>query len=233
MPEVYIEHFLTETPPDGVIAPQRRKTFLELLEDNVEVVNTFRLMRDGRDRGFQFLPGDHHWNQLGMLTAARDIADRLSRYPFGREAKKAAPVTKSRPGPYEPPSAEKRAAFSIPGGATLTDSQWKAALGTQPATIDYVTSPDGSPLADDTRSPVLLIGNSYVPGFRELLVREANLRVRTNWGNGQSTQAFAGFLREPETLDGVRVVVWVNCDQFLAYFSAMPEAVTATLRDAE
>lgn len=233
MPEVYIEHFLAETPPDGVIAPHRRRTFLDLLEADVEVVNTFRLMRDARDRVFQYLPADHHWNQPGMLATARDVADRFSRYQFGKDAKKAAPVTKSRPGPYVPPSAEQRKAASVPGGGTLTEEQWQSALGTQPATIDYITSPDGSPLADDPRSPVLLIGNSYVVGFREVLIREANLRVRTNWGNGQSTQAFAGFLREPETLDGVKVVVWVNADQFLAHFSAMPEPVTATLQDGE
>jgi hypothetical protein len=232
MPEVYIEHFLDETPPDGVIAPHDRQTFLELLESDVEVVNTYRLMRDDRKQGFQYLPADHHWNQIGMRGVVRDVANRLTRYRFGQEAKKAARLTITRSGPYLlPPSIDRKP--WRPPLTPLSDSQWKAATGTLPPTMDYITSPDGSPLPDDPRSPVMLIGNSFVMHFRELLIREANLQLRTRWGNGYTTDAFAGFLREPELLDGVRVIAWVTSEDSISIFRPMPAQISEALRDTK
>ncbi len=233
MPEVYVEQFLDDTPPDGVIAPHVRQTFLELLESDVEVVDTFRPMREARARGFLYLPADHHWNQLGMRATVRDVAERLSRYPFGQEAKRAAPVTKTESGPYVLPPTENGTPWRPFGSAAISDSQWQSALGTLPRTMDRITSPDGSPVPDDPRSPVMLIGNSFAMQFRELLIREANLRLRTRWGNGSTTDAFPGFLREPEALDGVRVIVWVTDNEALAQFRPLPAAIMETLRDAE
>jgi SGNH hydrolase-like domain, acetyltransferase AlgX len=231
MPEVYIEQFLVDAPPDGVVAPHVRETFLELAENDVEVVNTFQLMRDVRNQGFEYLPADHHWNQFGMQGTVREVADRLTRYQFGQEARRAPSCTKTTAGPYSLPPGDKGADWRPPGRNLISEDQWKSALGTLPKTMDYITAADGSPVADDPRSPVVLIGNSFAMYFREMLVREANLPLRTRWANGNTTEAFAGFLREPEVLDGVRVVVWVTANDSIFQFRPMPDPIMETLRE--
>jgi hypothetical protein len=233
MPEVYIEQFLDETPPDGVIAPHLRQTFLELLESDVEVVNTFRLMREVHNQGFQYLPADHHWNQLGMRRTVRDVASRLARHQFGQEVRNASPLTRVRRGPYLLPHTDNGPSWLASARPSITDNQWKAATGTLPRAMDYITSPDGSLVPDDPGSPVMLIGNSFAMHFRELLIREANLRLRTRWGNGYTTGAFAGFLREPEMLEGNRVIVWVTSEDTICQFLPMPPSIMAALRDTK
>jgi hypothetical protein len=233
MPEIYIDQFLNVTPADGIIAPHIRQTFLQLLQSDVEVVDTFQLMRAARGRGFQYLPADHHWNQLGMRATVQDIARRLSRYHFGRDAKQAAPVSKTTSGPYKLPLTDTGKPWRPMGAEALSERQWNAALGMLPGSMDYITAPDGSPLADDPASPVMLIGNSYAIDFRELLIRETNLRIRTRWGNGHTTQALAEFLREPEQLNGVRVIIWITADEFLFMFRYLPPEIREVLDDAE
>jgi hypothetical protein len=96
--------------------------------------------------------------------------------------------------------------------------------------MDKITAPDGTALADDPQSPVVLIGNSFAVHFGDLLVRDANLRIRNRWGNGHTTDAFAGFVREPETLDGVKVVIWVTADQFRPSLRPLPDEVMKALQ---
>jgi hypothetical protein len=52
----------------------------------------------------------------------------------------------------------------------------------QPTTLPHVTLPDGQTPSDDPDSPVLVIGHSYVTHFRERLIKELNLLIRTHWG---------------------------------------------------
>jgi hypothetical protein len=228
MPEIYIEHFLDKVPADGVVAPHVRRALLELLERDIEVVDAYRSMRDARDGEFQFLPGDHHWNQVGMAATVRDVAARLSRYQFGKDASRAAPVTKTTAGPYVlPPTGTAEEWRPIPN--TLTESQWAAARQTLPRSMDFITAADGSKLADDPRSPVCLVGNSFAMYFQEMLIREANLQIRSRWGSGQTVEAFPGFLREPETLEGVRVLVWVTSYDAISSFRRLPEPIMPSL----
>src|ERR1700722_7867708 len=49
MTEVYIEHFVRPCPTDGIIAPHVRRMMLESVEQDVEVVDGFRLFRSLRD----------------------------------------------------------------------------------------------------------------------------------------------------------------------------------------
>jgi hypothetical protein len=230
MPEVYVEHFLADVPSDGIIAPHVRKTLLELLENDVETIDSFRLMRSVRHQCFEFLPADHHWNQFGMSGTVRETARRLGRYRFGRNGRQAPPCTRTVQGPYTLPPSGDGTDWCPIGRNLLSEDQWQAALGTLPRTMDYVTAPDGSPLVDDPRSPVALIGDSFALNFQELLVRETNLPLRSRWAYGNTTEAFAGFLREPEALAGVRVVVWLTSNDSLYKFRNMPEPVLATLR---
>jgi SGNH hydrolase-like domain, acetyltransferase AlgX len=231
MPEVYTEQFLTDTPPDGIIAPHVRETFLELLESDVEVVDTYPMMREARRDGFLYLPADHHWNQVGMRGTIRDVAARLMRYQFARDARTAPPCTKTRQGPYALPPGPNGNEWRPPDQHTITETYWKAALTTLPKTMDFITAPDGTDLQDDPHSPIVIIGNSFAMYFRELLIRETNLPVRTRWGNANTTEGFAGFLREPEALQGARVVIWVVSNDYIFDFKPLPDSVLEALRD--
>jgi hypothetical protein len=73
-----------------------------------------------------------------------------------------------------------------------------------------------------------VIGHSYVPGFREHLVKELNLLVATRAFPAATTEFFADFLRNPETLARTRVVVWVTTEQQLAQFRPMPAPILQT-----
>jgi hypothetical protein len=91
--------------------------------------------------------------------------------------------------------------------------------------VDRVTLANGAAVRDDPTSPVLVIGNSYADNFCELLVDELNLPVATHSTGGQTTEAFAEFVREPELLDHCRVVVWVSTEQHLTHFKPLPPQV--------
>jgi hypothetical protein len=66
--------------------------------------------------------------------------------------------------------------------------------------------------------------------FRELLVHELNLLVRTNSSANGTTEFFGDFLREPEMLEHARVVIWVTTDSHMAEFKPMPEPILAALK---
>jgi hypothetical protein len=84
---------------------------------------------------------------------------------------------------------------------------------------------DGTPVADDPTWPVLLIGNSYTRIFREQLIRELNMPIRSRIADAMTTEAFGDFLREPDLLAGVKVVAWVTTEQHFAHFKPLPPAV--------
>jgi hypothetical protein len=55
------------------------------------------------------------------------------------------------------------------------------------------------------------------------------LRIRSHWGSGQTVEAFPDFLRQPETLDGVRVLVWVTSYDAVTSFRRLPEPIMPSL----
>jgi hypothetical protein len=240
MPEVYVEHFLDEVPADGIIAPHIRQAYLEMLESDVEVVDAFQILRGLRNRELLYLPADNHWNEAGMRAVARDVAARVGRYRFGQQARQAPPVTKSTPGPYlvqgfkdgDPAGDGKGPPWLMSGWSCLTEEQQKIVARVMPKTMDHITLPDGTPVPDDPASPVMLIGNSYAEQFCELLIREMNLPLRSRWASGSTTQSFTAFVREPESLEGVRVIVWVTAHHYMSQFKPMPPPVLLALNDA-
>jgi hypothetical protein len=210
MTEVYIEHFLDSCPPDGNIAPPVRQALLELLDSGVEVVDGWRLFRSLRnaDREYLYNTADTHWAPRGMRIMAKEVADRIARYEFGARARYGMPIVRCTPGPYTPgfKSADPTLRF---GWFALTKEQRKLAETAQTTIQSQVTDLTGSPLSDDTKSPVVLIGHSYTYCFREQLIRELNLRVHTLSLGGATTESFGDFLRMPSILKNCRVVVWV------------------------
>jgi hypothetical protein len=84
--------------------------------------------------------------------------------------------------------------------------------------------------ADAAAWPVRLVANSYGFDFREHLIRELNLQIRTRIAGNSTAEAFGDLLRAPELLDGVRVVVWVTTEQHFARFKPLPEPVAVAGR---
>jgi hypothetical protein len=227
MTEIYIEHFLDSTPPDGIIAPHMRHALLELFDAHVEVVDGFSLFRALRDTDTEYLynTADTHWAPRGMRIMAKEIADRIERYKFGARARYAPPVVRTSLGPY--------ITDRFPGGGqwlVLSPEQRTLAQGAQTTNLSEVSMLDGSAPPDDLTSPVIVIGHSYVPRFREQLIKELNLLIYPRVRDGETTGFFGEFLREPEVLNHCRVVVWITTEQHLTHFQKMPEPIMAALQ---
>jgi hypothetical protein len=235
MTEVYIEHFLDQCPADGVIAPHLRRTLLELLAADVEVVDSLPLLRSHRrpDPDYLYNTADTHWAPRAQGIVARALADRIARYGFAAHARAAPAIVRASSGRYAictvPAPSWMEELPTQQGWDLLTDDQKKRAARVQTRTQDHVTLPDGSEPPDDAGSPVLLMGHSYVLNFREHFIQALNLLVRTRWSAGQTTEPFADFVRDPSLLDGVRVVVWITTEQHLTHFKEMPQQVLKAL----
>jgi hypothetical protein len=230
MTEIYIEHFVDPCPPDGVIAPHVRRTLLELLEAGVEVVDGRRLFRPLRESGLEYLynTGDTHWAPRGMRVMAKEIATRIRRYQFGLTASRRNPIVKTTTGPYMPDGFP--GGIGSPGGwQALSERQRSLAKAVQTRTQVCVTMPDGGPVPEDPSSPVFLLGHSYTFDFREQLVKELNLLVRKR--GSATTEGFADFLRDPDLLEGCRVLIWVTTEQHMTHYDPMPPPIVAALAD--
>jgi hypothetical protein len=239
MPEVYIEHFIDATPPDGIIAPRVRRLYLDLLMENVEVVDGRTLFRPVREPDPEYLynTADTHWAPRGMRIMAKEIAARIQRYQFGAKAKSSPPIVKAAPGPFD---IQHAASAVIPGNLPNMDGWWtlKAdeqllATPAQTRTVMHVTMPDGREPPDDPQSPILLIGHSYILNFREQLIKETNILPKTRMTAGQTTESFAEFLRQPDYLDGCRVVIWITNGKYLPRFTKMPSPIMRALEEAK
>jgi hypothetical protein len=238
MAEVYAEEFSDPCPADGTLAPHLRQALLELLESDVEVVDVFALLRPWRqpDPDYLYNTADTHWSPRGMRIAARDVARRVARYDFGHRAREAPAVVSSAPGAFDihgPSNAMTPGDMPFQGGwLTLNDAQRALAERAQTRACERVTLPGGRIPSGDSACPLLLIGNSYGFNFRELLMKETNLLLQSRLYNGMTTEVFADFLRAPEALDGVRVVVWVTTEQQMCRLKPMPDGIMSALRDA-
>jgi hypothetical protein len=235
MTEVYVDQFVDPCPPDRIVGPHVRRTLLELLDDGVEVVDGLPLFRREpvTEPEYLYNTADTHWAPRGMRVMARVVADRIRRYGFGAEARTRPPIVKVSPSPYDiqlvPSSVREFEMARMDGWAHLTADQRKLVEPVQTRTVDHVTFPDGREPAEDPKSPVLLIGNSFVIHFQQMWIQEMNLLIRTKWDLGQTTEAFRTLLREPELLDGCRVVVWVVSEEHMSHFRPMPPPILKAL----
>jgi hypothetical protein len=222
--EVYIDRFLDPCPPDGIIAPHMRHAMLELLDDGVEVVDALPILRAVRDSDSEYLynAATTVWGPRAMRVIAKVVGDRIARYRFAADARARTPIVKATVGPFYVHGPENKEATVQTGWMALNAEQKQRATAAQPKTNLNVTMPDGRTPPDDPRSPVLLTGNCFVANFREDLIKEINLLMRLSGGGGRTTESFADFLREPESLDGCRVVVWVTSWQSLPEFKPLP-----------
>jgi hypothetical protein len=232
MTELYVEHFVDACPPDGVIAPHVRRALLELLESDVEVVDGFRLFRSFRDADDEYLyhAADTHWAPRAMRITAKHLADRIERYRFGARGRYGLSISNTTLGPSGSTTFVPNLEKWLPaqnGWAALEPEQWKRAETVLTTTDLCTTARDGGKLTDDVRSPVLLIGTSYVEHFDKHLARELNLRVHSFGAAGRTTQVFGEFLRQPDLLAHCRVVVWITTGHDLPNFPPLPPAIAA------
>jgi hypothetical protein len=227
MTEVYAEHFIDPCPKDGIIAPHVRRTLLELLRQDVEVVDGWTTLRPVRDPDaaghYLYNTADTHWAPRGMQVVAREVADRIKRYNFGRRAAESPRLFKCVERPYQVPHAGKIPLPIQNGYDSLSDRQKLLADKFQPGTAPKVTRQN----ADAVVAPpaVQLIGNSYTCIFSDYLSDELNMPLSYGWSAGQTTEAFAGFLRQPELLEHTRVVVWVTTGPQMTRFKPLPEGI--------
>lgn len=223
MTEVYPEHFSYHCPDDHIVAPHVRRTLLELLEADVEVVDLLPAFLEQRDKAAEYLyqPADPHWSTRGQEIGARAVGERLKRYDFVRQALAGPPVFKNVELPII--QAAGRGAFPF-----LTPPQQGRALKAEPKTWPAVTNLSGGPLVSDD-SPVVFIGDSYNCGLWERVGREINLPIHLLYRSGTTTEIFRDFARDPELLRGCKVVVWVVCNSGLQYPWTLPAPI---LREA-
>jgi hypothetical protein len=226
MTEVYIEHFIDPCPADGIVSPYVGQALLELLAADVEVIDGGSLFRPVREPAPDYLYNtcDAHWAPRAMRVMAKEIAERIVRYRFGSRARFGLPIVCTSPGRYDPPEGALR---ESPGWLVLSEAQRELALKAQTTSFSEVRAYDGRPLEEDPKSPVLVMGNSYVPVFQDQLAKELNLRIRTMSGENATSGFFNDFCRDPDLLSGVRVVVWVTTGHHLTMTNLMPAPITA------
>jgi hypothetical protein len=230
MTEVYAEHFVDPCPKDGVIAPEVRRTLLDLLERDVETVDGFRLFRPVRDPDPYYLynTADTHWAPRGWRIMAKEVAGRIERYKFGARARAGERLTKVQAGPYKRRVIIGRVTGEQPpqdGWDSLTERQKSLAERAQPKTIDLVFPVDDRTGLTVPASPVMVIGDSFVDGFCDYLVDELNLPISRHSAANQTTEAFSDFLREPDLLAHTRVVVWVLGGHNLVCCKPLPKSI--------
>jgi hypothetical protein len=226
MTAVYSEHFLDACPADGIVAPHIRRILLELSDDGVEVVDGLALFRPVRDPApdYLFNTCDTHWAPRGMRVMAKEVADRMIRYPFGVRARFALPLFTALPGPYVV-CGELGGLGQAAGCLALSAAQKDRAYAVQTTVQPLVRRYNGERLGDNPGAAVLVIGNSFVEHYVDQLAREMNMPSGARWGNHHTTEDFADFVRHPNTLAGVRVVVWVTTEHHLTCFKPLPAPI--------
>jgi hypothetical protein len=235
MTEIYVEHFVEGAPADGVIAPHLRQTLLELLENDVEVLDAFRILRPHRAPAPDYLynTADTHWAPRAMRIMAKAIADRLERYPDCARHRYALPIFTATVGRYGMPCRYPGVDAIVPdqnGWTALTLEQQRRAARVQTTSQVIVALPESKPIHNDPKSSVMAIGHSYLYNFIDQLDRELNMLTAYNAGANNTTEAFSDFLRDPELLAHTRVVVWITTGKHMTEFKPMPPAIMAALK---
>ena len=211
---------------DRLVNPHMRRLLLDLLEADVEVLDLLPVLLAARDPSPEplYLAADPHWGPKGYNAAARVTATRLARYPFAVAAKAGPPVVKAVKTSF-PPLADGIAHVAA-GLMALNPSQRQRATEAHPKTYDVVTGLDGGWPRSHTSS-VIVIGDSYGIYYDGALSRDLNLVLDRRASGGQTTEAFADFLREPESLAAGKVVVWIASTPQLLGFKPLPAPILA------
>ncbi len=217
MAQIYIEQFVQPCPPDGVIGPHLRLAILQLLESDVETLDTFRLLRSNRFPGVEgeylYHAADPYWTPRTLRIIANELRPRIARYGRTAHAGTGAPIYRVVPRPYglperTPPSHVEDLTTQI-GWRSLTESQMARARQVEPRIYDHVVSRTGDELPDDDKSPVVLIGDGNVINLREQLVQELNMLIRIHQLIDEAPNSLTERIMYHSLADNAQVAVWL------------------------
>ena len=197
-------------PSHRIVAPHGRAVLLHLLERDVEVVDALPALLDAKRAGVGglVLMTDTHWGPNAHKIAAQGVADRLKRLPVVAKSL-------SRPSIYK----ESELTYDAPASLSnyLTLERRDEVDPVRKTTCRIVNSLDGQPLKPAAKAPILVIGDSFAdygapPGgaFSSWLSRYLNQTVALLRFDGHTDHAFKEMARNPEILESVKAVVWVN-----------------------
>jgi alginate O-acetyltransferase complex protein AlgJ len=226
-PEVYPDKLLADkslVPEDLNVIPHIRRRLLSFLEKDVEVVDLYPLFMKARKTSVRglYMTADSHWREEPQRIAAREIANKLRRYPWVKRSLAAPPLytevetPRNEPPtfePYLPP--EDAAVIAAKLSGTMRDVQ-----PVRPGGVE-VTSPG---------SPVLVTGDSFVSfgyplsgGLVGHIALAINQPVSVIQTDGNVVATFQDMFRDPSILAGKKVVVWVINDEPVGFDQMFPK----------
>lgn len=202
------------TPGRTVVAPATRDLLTRLASAQVECVDLFGLFADARAAASDgnasplYLTQDSHWSPAGVALAARVVAQRLIERGW---ASPGGVVFRE-----EPASVERLGdVLRMLQSARLE----RAARPERIASVQVVHADTGQPYQDDSKSEVLILGDSFLriyqqdepgaAGFIAHLAKELGQPLTSLVSDGgASTLVRQELHRRPALLQGKRVVVW-------------------------
>lgn len=208
MPDVYMDRILPGVmPKDGLAAPHLRAALLELLRKDVEVADLLPAMLRSKDSTPSplFLPADNHWSPAGRNVCVGELASRLRRYTFVREAEAAPRLYLTQTVPL----AEHHSFLALLSEKERVEVAGSLHPDTVKVTLLKDRPPFGQPYTNYPTAPVLVIGDSYSGQIGAQLAATLNLPVAMRPIPGSTVQPVRELLRYPDVLKDVKVVVWV------------------------
>jgi hypothetical protein len=206
-------------PADGIVSPQLLRHYLELMDNDIEVINLTRGMLESDAKNefpcYYNWTMDHHWADGGRIVGARIVAERLKRYNFPPQFAEADIAVNAAPG---------KVGSHINYAWDKTFPTVTVGIKGQPADFNYWhAAPDGV-----KKSPIAVMGDSMVQekcstlgGTRfdhylawQTRVAPAVLTARIGQGN---TTMMNGLVKAqgiggdgvPAFLDGRRVLIFI------------------------
>jgi len=201
MTEVYPDRVCATVPPGRLAAPHTRSIIHDLLLADVEVLDLLPLLLAARDAGAGSLyeAADPHWSKEGQMVAVTEIVHRLRRYDFVRHAMAEPPRFRALYAEAPSPQA---------GFGALNPAQ---AEHVRPFLTVLEENPerlDGGPVLVPS-SPILFIGDSYIGRLPPRVALRLNMPLSSMQAAGQTTEAIGDLVRDPQLLEGRRVVIWI------------------------
>jgi hypothetical protein len=209
--EVCADDFVDDTsvvPANGILWPNTRRLYYELLRNGVEVVDIIPELTARRKRGCSdlFIPLDTHWSSTTVGLAAAETASRIRKMPWYSATE--------HPRMYE--EVEEKVRLVGWTSAWLPTEVVEYVRGLPPESVTSIKMTDGKPFDWSDSAPILVVGDSFVDyGYSKgatiggHIGRLLNVLVGAMPIAGNRTQAFQEMFRNPELLKGKKVVVWV------------------------
>lgn len=221
--EIYPEGLVSDrslVPRDLNTIPHVRMKFLELLEQDVELVDLYpRLMKARKESAdLLYFRADPHWNERAMRLAAIAVAERLTRYPWVKQALKKPIAFAEVVTPHKEPEGwyEFFSDEVVNAMKPLMEGNFR----------NVVPGAKGLPEVLSPDSPVLVTGDSNIDSFYPPsgglvghIAKLINQPVSMQRIPGSLVATFQDMFRDPNILKGKKVVIWVIGAEQIEYDS--------------